>query len=263
MSGDARWDDLAPRVISAVLMLFVGGLELWLGGQTFFALCMVIGAGMVWELSRMIAPDQKSLSLGLAFLAFLSLPHADIVPRAIAPLLFLIPAIVGVVFLPREKLRFAFFAVAVLWAVFALTQLREVYGLIWVLWLFLVVIATDVAGYFAGKTFGGPKFWPAISPKKTWSGTAGGWVAAAVVGIVFASFTEANFLLAVLSVAMSFASQMGDIAESAFKRRMGVKDSSDLIPGHGGLFDRFDGFLGAVLFLFILGYFITLPQVMI
>lgn len=82
-----------------------------------------------------------------------------------------------------------------------------------------------------------------------------------MVGTAFAVFTAANGWIIVLSVLMSFASQMGDIAESAFKRRMGVKDSSDLIPGHGGLFDRFDGFLGAVLFLFITGYFINLPQV--
>lgn len=261
MNVDNRWDDLRIRVISALLMLFVGGLELWLGGQTFFALCMVIGGGMVWELSRMIAPDDKNLALGLAFLAFLSLPHADLLPRAYAPMVFLIPALVGAIFLPREKLRFALFSFAVVWAVFGLTQLRENYGLLWMLWLFLVVIATDVAGYFAGKTFGGPKFWPAISPKKTWSGTAGGWIAAGLVGTAFTLFTAANGWIIVLSVLMSFASQMGDISESAFKRRMGVKDSSDLIPGHGGLFDRFDGFLGAVLFLFITGYFINLPQV--
>jgi phosphatidate cytidylyltransferase len=112
-------------------------------------------------------------------------------------------------------------------------------------WLVAVVVATDVAGYFAGKALGGPKFWPRVSPKKTWSGTAAGWLAAAAVGAVFAAEAGIGLGVVVLSVLVSMASQAGDVAESALKRKMGVKDSSGLIPGHGGLFDRFDGMLGA------------------
>ena len=89
-------------------------------------------------------------------------------------------------------------------------------------------MATDVAGYFAGRIIGGPKFWPAVSPKKTWSGTAAGWIAAAIVGLFFAPHLPGPTVL--LSVVLSFASQMGDAAESALKRRTGVKDSSNLIP---------------------------------
>jgi phosphatidate cytidylyltransferase len=106
---------------------------------------------------------------------------------------------------------------------------------------------------------GGPKFWPRVSPKKTWSGTAAGWLAAAVVGALFAIGTDSGPQLIGISIAMSMASQMGDIAESAVKRRVGVKDSSSLLPGHGGLFDRFDGMLGASVFLLLVGPIVGFP----
>jgi phosphatidate cytidylyltransferase len=118
-------------------------------------------------------------------------------------------------------------------------------GASWLLWLIGVVVATDVAGYFAGKMIGGPKLWPRVSPKKTWSGSSAGWIAAAIVGAFFSEASGLGVGAIVLSVVMSMASQAGDIAESALKRKTGVKDSSALIPGHGGLFDRFDGMLGA------------------
>ncbi|MEM6897415.1 MAG: phosphatidate cytidylyltransferase, partial [Pseudomonadota bacterium] len=130
-----------------------------------------------------------------------------------------------------------------------------------IIWLILVVVITDVAGYFAGRAFGGPKFWPAISPKKTWSGTVAGWVGAAILGAIFLTFTNAGRDLVWISVLVSFASQMGDITESALKRRMGVKDSSTLIPGHGGLFDRFDGLLGAALVMLLAALIVDVPDV--
>ena len=127
------------------------------------------------------------------------------------------------------------------------------------LWLVLVVAATDVFGYFAGRIFGGPKFWPLVSPKKTWSGTVAGWVSAGLVGAAFMKATGSGVELIGISVALSMASQMGDIAESALKRRVGVKDSSNLLPGHGGMFDRFDGMLGAALLLLLVESFAEFP----
>ncbi|MDP5349564.1 MAG: phosphatidate cytidylyltransferase, partial [Paracoccaceae bacterium] len=124
-------------------------------------------------------------------------------------------------------------------------------GLTWLIWLVLVVVVTDVAGYFAGRMIGGPKFWPAISPKKTWSGTVAGWIGAGALGLAFQPLTGAGATLVLISMIASFASQMGDIAESAVKRRTGVKDSSSLIPGHGGVLDRFDGLLGASLLVLL------------
>jgi phosphatidate cytidylyltransferase len=140
-----------------------------------------------------------------------------------------------------------------------LIALRDDFGIIWMAWLLIVVIVTDVAGYFAGRILGGPKFWPAVSPKKTWSGTIAGWFGAALVGAVFAGLYGGGITVVGVSVAVAFASQLGDIAESAIKRHVGVKDSSNLIPGHGGLLDRFDGMLGAALLLIIVELFLDFP----
>lgn len=128
-------------------------------------------------------------------------------------------------------------------------------GLAAILWLFAVVWGTDVAAYFIGRALGGPKLWPAVSPGKTWSGAAGGLLAGTVAGLGVVAAHDAwrgasgplsGILLA--SAAASVASQLGDLGESAMKRRFGVKDSGQLIPGHGGAMDRLDGF-GAVTLL--------------
>jgi hypothetical protein len=104
-------------------------------------------------------------------------------------------------------------------ASFGLITHRDTFGLTWMLWLVLVVAVTDIGGYFAGRIIGGPKFWPRVSPKKTWSGTAAGWVGAGVVGWAFMATTGMGVALIGISIALSMASQMGDIAESAVKRR--------------------------------------------
>ena len=144
---------------------------------------------------------------------------------------------------------------------YAVAMLRAESGLGWIVWLVLVVVVSDVAGYFAGRILGGPKFWPKVSPKKTWSGTIAGWAGAAVVGAVMAVPLGAGAGLIVISVLVSFAGQMGDIAESAVKRHVGVKDSSDLIPGHGGVLDRFDAMLGAGVLVFVLVQLGLMPGV--
>jgi phosphatidate cytidylyltransferase len=146
-------------------------------------------------------------------------------------------------------------------ASFGLITHRDTFGLTWMLWLVLVVAVTDIGGYFAGRIIGGPKFWPRVSPKKTWSGTAAGWVGAGIVGWAFMATTGMGVALIGISVALSMASQMGDIAESAVKRSAGVKDSSHLLPGHGGVWDRFDGMLGASLLLLVIESFTGFPSV--
>lgn len=128
-------------------------------------------------------------------------------------------------------------------------------GLAGPLWLFGVVWTTDIAAYFTGRSLGGPKLWPAVSPKKTWSGFCGGLVGATVVGgaVAFGArhlgATEALSLplACALSALASVMSQGGDLAESALKRAYGAKDSGRLIPGHGGVMDRLDGFFAVAL----------------
>ncbi|MFZ7090706.1 phosphatidate cytidylyltransferase [Primorskyibacter sp. 2E233] len=258
MSG-ANWDDLKARLASGVAMVVVGLLAVWLGGLWFHLLIALATGLMVWELVRMLNPAQANVAMGLGLfsgLASLVAPH--LAPAIALPLLFL-PAMLGLGRMGRGGVVYAVYAALIMLAGYGMMGLRDDFGLLWMLWLVVVVIVTDVAGYFAGRMIGGPKFWPKVSPKKTWSGTAAGWIAAAIVGLIFAKWTLAGAGLAGVSIAVSMASQLGDIAESAIKRRCGVKDSSNLIPGHGGLLDRFDGMLGASVFLVIAGQIVGFP----
>jgi phosphatidate cytidylyltransferase len=118
----------------------------------------------------------------------------------------------------------------------------------------LVVWVTDIGGYFAGRGLGGPKLWPRVSPKKTWAGAIGGFAASLVIAAGAAALGVGKTgPLLLLGAALSVASQLGDLFESAVKRRFGVKDSSHIIPGHGGLLDRLDGFVAAVVLAAIFG----------
>ena len=207
MSG-AEFSDLKARALSAVVMLVAGVVAIWAGGVAFAVLIGAAVVAMLWELWRM------TFALG------------------------------------RDHVIGVLYGAAILGAGAALIWLRGGdRGLFIILWLLTVVIASDVMGYFAGRIIGGPKFWPKVSPKKTWSGTVAGWLGAALVGLVFGVviYPPSVLSLLVISPVVAFAGQMGDIAESAIKRRAGVKDSSNLIPGHGGVLDRFDALIFAAL----------------
>jgi phosphatidate cytidylyltransferase len=120
--------------------------------------------------------------------------------------------------------------------------------------VFLVVWVTDIGGYFAGRGIGGPKLWPQVSPNKTWAGAIGGFAASIAVAAGFAAFGLGKTgPMLLLGAMLSIVSQLGDLFESAVKRRFGVKDSSHIIPGHGGLMDRLDGFVAAVVLAAIFG----------
>jgi phosphatidate cytidylyltransferase len=129
------------------------------------------------------------------------------------------------------------------------------FGFTAVIFLFAIVWATDIVAYFTGRAFGGPRLAPRISPKKTWSGAIGGTTAAIVVAIVAAKVTGLANVLALGSIAvmLSVVAQAGDLFESALKRRFGAKDSGRLIPGHGGLMDRLDGFVMAAALAALIG----------
>jgi phosphatidate cytidylyltransferase len=206
-----RRSDLGVRTASAVVMLAVVGADLWLGGWWWTALVALVGLGVLWD-------------------------WRGLVWRFVANW-------------PGRALWMAGGAVYVGIAAWTLAELRG--DMPAMLRIVLGVIATDIGAYFAGRTIGGPKIAPAISPSKTWAGLLGGMAAAALfyVGSGLASPGELSLaVLAVLGAAVAIVAQAGDFFESWMKRRAGVKDSGRLIPGHGGLFDRVDGLL-AVLFV--------------
>jgi len=136
-----------------------------------------------------------------------------------------------------------------------LVRLDPVKGFAALMFVLLIVWVTDSGGYFAGRGIGGPKLWPKVSPKKTWAGAAGGFAASLAVAVAFAAFGLGNTgPLLMLSAVLSVVSQLGDLFESAVKRRFGVKDSGHIIPGHGGLMDRLDGFVAAVVVAALFGF---------
>ncbi|MEJ6388476.1 phosphatidate cytidylyltransferase [Gymnodinialimonas ulvae] len=259
MAGGPKFADLVPRVLSALVLLSVAGIGLWLGGLVLALLLSVFGAIMLWEYFRLIIRLTKPFARVATVISAALLALALILEDRMnvgAEVLALSPAAVGVlvltmvtVMIPVRKSRLeTLFGGMIPLATFLFFYLHQSVPL--AMWLVVaVVISTDVAGYFFGKLIGGPKFWPSLSPNKTWSGTVSGWVMAAIIAIAVGLRAQdpvpAVIVGVVFLVLVAFAAQMADIAESALKRRAGVKDSSKILPGHGGALDRFDGMLGA------------------
>lgn len=257
MSVPGQWDDLLARVASSLAIAAVGIGLMWAGGVWFLGLCAVVAGVMVWELARMLGAGRAAMPLALVSGA--AVLGAGFLPVPVVLPLMLLPALLGLPGLGSNRAVWAAFAFAILLAAVGLHVLRAEHGFVWVAWLVCIVIASDVFGYFAGRLIGGPKFWPRVSPKKTWAGTVAGWIGAAAVGAAFMRLTGAGPGIVGISVAVAMAGQLGDIAESALKRKAGIKDSSNLIPGHGGLFDRFDALLGASVFLLVVGQIAGFP----
>ncbi len=256
-SAPGQWDDLTTRVASGGVIAALGLGLMWLGGLWFQLLCAAVAGIIIWELARMLGGGASARPLGLLSGAVV-FAAAYLPPGFILPLM-LLPALAGLSRVAENRAIYAGFAVLVILASFGLMTLRAEFGFVWIAWLVAIVIASDIFGYFAGRAIGGPKFWPRVSPKKTWAGTVAGWIGGALVGLAFMSATGAGAELIGVSVAVSMAGQLGDIAESAVKRKSGIKDSSHLIPGHGGLFDRFDALLGASIFVLIVGQIVDFP----
>jgi phosphatidate cytidylyltransferase len=256
-SGRSRFADLGPRVASAIVLAAVALLDVWAGGVWIVALAAAAAALMLWELHRMVVRPGEGT--GMVMTPALGVLAAAGACTVIATALWGLGAGLAVMLAGALATAVAAGAGVRGWLVAGLvyiglamaylTILRDsaLHGFPMVLWLVLVVIAADVGAYFAGRLIGGPKLWPAVSPGKTWSGAIGGLVAALVVGLVFGMIHGWALLrLSGLSLAVAVASQLGDLLESAVKRRFGVKDASRLIPGHGGLLDRLDGVMGAI-----------------
>ncbi len=244
------WRDLRLRLLSACLLAPIGLGCIWAGGWLFAVLVMLGLAGTGLEWAGLLRHSPRSLR-GLVLLAWPSVACvAALVPGRWVDAVFMLaaPVLLG----PSVAAG----TVAIGLAGLALLWLRYTVGTGWdsVLFVVLVVWSSDSFAYLAGRALGGPRLAPRISPGKTWSGSVGGLLGAMLVGAVLAMLLPVPRGAGLASAAgrglfagllLGVVSQAGDLAESAFKRRSGVKDSGRLIPGHGGLLDRFDGLLAA------------------
>ncbi|MFG1479347.1 phosphatidate cytidylyltransferase [Xanthobacter sp. V4C-4] len=252
-SGHARkGGDLRHRTLSALVLVPLVLAITYLGGWPFAVLWILAGAAILHEWAAMARLGNRRAWLVLGAVALFG--GAGLLlqgERGAALGVVLLAAGVSTVLVPRQGVwSLGGIAVAAA-AALPVVALRgaDGLGLLAVLFLYAVVWATDIFAYFAGRALGGPKLWPRVSPNKTWSGAIGGAVAGTGAGVLVAALGGIAHLLpvAAIAVALSVVSQTGDLAESAVKRRCGVKDASRLIPGHGGILDRLDGFAAAAL----------------
>jgi phosphatidate cytidylyltransferase len=252
--------ELQLRIYSAIVMVIVVLAATWVGGIAFRFLAVAIGLLVYYEWSRMTRLAETSLrsnSFGWLAMALIALNmlfgSAD----------FTVPLFAGLVItaaIPALLRRISWWHPGgVFYAGLSAISLAAIrgddsLGLIAMLFVFVVVWATDILAYFVGRAIGGPKLAPRISPGKTWSGAIGGTIAGVVGGylVTMAHFEDVGLWTIVVGLSLSIASQIGDLFESFIKRRFGVKDSSNLIPGHGGVMDRVDGLVFACFAAFFL-----------
>jgi phosphatidate cytidylyltransferase len=249
---DARGGELRRRVLSAAILIPATLLAVHLGGIALAAL-MIAAAGMLgWEWSRLCGfAVPHMLGVGLVCGLVLIVAGAQVGGGHGAVVAWTAVAagvIAGISLLRRsDAARWRWFAAGVVYLgvpCVALLWLRTE-GADHVFWLLCVTWAADIGAFFAGRAIGGPRLAPAISPNKTWSGFAGGMVAACRVGAAFgmAFGTRGGLAAAAAAIAVALAAVVGDLVESGLKRRFGAKDAGNLIPGHGGVLDRVDSLL--------------------
>jgi phosphatidate cytidylyltransferase len=255
------------RLVSAVILAPIVLGCIWLGGWVFFLLCAAAAAGVLSEWTRLVVgnADARVLLPGMAALAVALLLAGLDEPGAAAGMIGLGAVLAGGV-VAAWPLRFParnpplWAATGVLYggAAFigpALLRRDPALGLTAVLFVALSVWATDIFAYVTGRAVGGPLLWPQVSPKKTWAGAIGGLIGGVVAGtlVAYASGIGRLVPVGIVALMLSVLTQAGDLFESAVKRRFGAKDAGALIPGHGGLMDRLDGFLVAALAALLIG----------
>jgi phosphatidate cytidylyltransferase len=254
--------NLQQRVISALVLAALVLALTWFGDWPYRVLAAGIGAAIFYEWARMAGTVGRSpellsatvlLALALGALVFGYSAAAVGLMIFVAAVVSLVTALVfggsrwiapGVAYAGLSALALAF------------VRDSDLSGLKATLFLFAVVWATDICAYFVGRAVGGPKLAPAISPGKTWSGAVGGVAGAVLSGLaatVLAGGLVDAFNIAII-IFLSIVSQIGDLFESWVKRRHGAKDSSQLIPGHGGVMDRVDGLVAAAFALYVIGW---------
>jgi phosphatidate cytidylyltransferase len=250
--------NLVMRVIVALVLAPLSIAIAYAGGWLWTVLVTLAAIGLYVEWLTIIgaAGERRVVASGVAALAIAGLCLAT--GQIDASLVTLALGLAGVAMLSSAQPIWTgcgFFYAAAAQVASVLVRLDQVYGFVALILILLVVWATDIGGYFAGRGIGGPKLWPRVSPRKTWAGAIGGFVASLLVASGFAALGQGKTVpLLLLGAALSIVSQLGDLFESAVKRRFGVKDSSHIIPGHGGLLDRLDGFVAAVVMAAIFGF---------
>jgi phosphatidate cytidylyltransferase len=249
--------NLVMRIVAALVLAPLALALAYVGGWMWALLVTLASIGLFVEWLTVVGAGQVALSaagtIALAIMGF-CVALGWLTLAAVIGLL----ALIWIALLAKDGRSWAaagfIYAVAALVASILLRQ-DPVNGFAAVMFVLLVVWATDIGGYFAGRSIGGPKLWPRVSPKKTWAGALGSFFASLAVAGGFAALGLGKAIpLLALGAVLSVLSQAGDLFESAVKRRFGVKDSSQLIPGHGGLMDRLDGFIAAVVAAWIIGF---------
>jgi phosphatidate cytidylyltransferase len=251
--------NLAMRVVAALVLAPLTIATAYAGGLFWTALVTLVSIGLFLEWLTVVGAAREigvtvSGSVALAVAGwYLAAGQTNV------SLVVLALGLAAVALLSPQQRRWS--AAGFLYAVAAqlasvLVRLDQDQGLVALIFVLLVVWVTDIGGYFAGRGLGGPKLWPRVSPKKTWAGAFGGFAGSLAVATGFSAFGFGKPLpLLVAAAVLSVASQLGDLFESAVKRRFGVKDSSHIIPGHGGLLDRLDGFVAAIVLAALFGIF--------
>jgi phosphatidate cytidylyltransferase len=248
----ARGSGLAARIVSALVMAPVALVAVWYGSPWLDLLTIAVAGVMAWEWARLCGSGSFGASGALLFaIVVLAVALGAAAQSGLALAVGVAGAgLVLGVSLGRRELAPNITAIGVLWLAvpcIALLWLARDMGSAVVFWMLAVVWATDIGAYAVGRTLGGPKLAPRVSPGKTWSGLLGGMASAAAVGVVAAELMGVSlWRLGLLSAALAVVGQAGDLAESLLKRRFGAKDASGLIPGHGGLLDRLDALLAVV-----------------
>ena len=255
--------DLSVRAAAAAVMAALALVAAWIGGFWFMAFWFAVAAIALWEWQRLIGGERLLARIAVGALTLLA-----VAPLALHGAKYWTPAAmaIGAVAAGAAAGRGAravwtgagvFYAAAIL-AAPTLLEASPAYGFAAILWLFAVVWGADTFAFLGGRLIGGPRLWRRVSPGKTWSGaivgTFAGAAAGAIVGFIVMRGDVRVAPLFWLGVAAAIVGQIGDLAESAMKRRFTVKDSSRLIPGHGGVLDRLDAFVAAAVFAALVGW---------
>jgi phosphatidate cytidylyltransferase len=251
--------ELALRIASGLVLAPLAIALAYVGGWSFAVFWGAAAAVVLWEWFVLVTgrSDRALLISGLAGL-MLALVLAATGHGLAATIVLLVGGLGTSALAPTARRWWVAGGVPYAGAIGVAPVLLRAdpdYGFGAIMLLFAAVWATDIAAYFAGRALGGPKLMPRVSPKKTWSGALGGIAAAIVAALVVAKLAGVTAWLAIatLALALSVVAQAGDLFESFVKRRFGVKDSSHLIPGHGGLMDRLDGFVTAAVLAGVIG----------